>query len=83
MMKGKMGGKCSCGPGNFIWMIISAVVLGLGLWLLLTGIKAQWDGAGSWQLVLTWYAVAIIVIGIGKMFKMKACNCPAHGMHCM
>ncbi|MEK6849259.1 MAG: hypothetical protein AABY01_01670 [Nanoarchaeota archaeon] len=70
--------KCSCGPANFLWMIIAVIVMGVGLWFLVGGLHAQWDASAQWQMVLAWYAIGFLIFGIGKMFKRKANCCSAH-----
>ena len=79
MAKMMGGDKCTCTPANFLWMVIAAIVMGVGLWLLIGGLQGQWQG-GTWQTVLTWYALGFLVMGIGKMFKHKSSGmCPVHG----
>lgn len=71
--------RCTCGPANFLWLIIAVIVMGVGLWLLVNGLQGQWSGVDTWQITLTWYAVGFLVLGIGKMFKHKSCGgCPVH-----
>ena len=71
---------CECGPANFIWIILAAIVLGIGVWLLVGGLQMQWTGM-PWLNTLLWYAAGILVLCIGKCFKMKACSgCPMHSM---
>ncbi|MBI4150561.1 hypothetical protein HY492_00375 [Candidatus Woesearchaeota archaeon] len=73
--------KCTCGPANFLWMVIAVIVMGVGLWFLVGGIRAQWADAGTWQMILVWYALGFLLIGMGKMFKHKSCgNCSMHSM---
>ena len=79
-MAKSMGPVCKCGPANFLWMIIAVIIMGVGLWLLVGGIQAQWNGAATWQMTLVWYSLGLLVYGIGKMFKKRSCTgCPAHG----
>ncbi len=74
--------KCTCGPSNIGWMILASIVLGIGLWLLVGGLKMQWGGDSSeWLTVLLWYAGGILVMCIGKVFKWKSMSgCTAHCM---
>jgi len=74
----KMGeGKCSCSP---VWMIISAIVMAVGIFLLVQGFVTQLQLQGSWDSSdLTWavgyYFVGVLLIGAGKILKWKACSC--------
>ena len=72
------GNKCTCGPANFLWLIIAVIVMGIGAWFVVGGIKAQWDAAAQWQMILVWYSLGLLVWSIGKMFKRKSC-CGACG----
>ncbi len=71
--------KCVCGPSNFGWMILSALVCGVGLWLLVGGLMMQWSGGAMWWQVGLWYAAGALVMSISCCLKKKACSgCPAH-----
>ena len=77
------GATCNCGPANFIWMIIAAVVLAVGLYVLVMALQTQWSGGTPFVNVAAWYALGFIIVTFGKMAKMKAmCSCPAHGKCC-
>ncbi len=72
---------CKCGPANFIWLIVSAAVLAVGVMLLIGGIQMQWT-AGPTLMAGLWIGGGILVLAIGKVFKMKAASgCPAHSHH--
>jgi hypothetical protein len=72
------GPTCSCGPGNWLWVIITAIVMGIGVWLLVGGYLVQSAG-GTWQNSLTWYALSFLVFGIGKAFKKRSAGtCKVH-----
>lgn len=71
--------KCSCTPANFIWVIIAVLIMGIGLWFLVGGVQGQWSGDQTWQVAIIWYALGFLILGIGKMFKWKACSrCSVH-----
>ncbi len=74
------GGRCTCGPGNFLWMIAAVVLFAIGLWLVVGGLFAQWNQKADWLMVMVWYAVGFLILGFGKMCKWKSMNCPAHCM---
>ena len=74
------GNKCECGPANFLWLIIAVIVMGIGIWFVIGGVNAQWNGAAEWQMILVWYSLGLLILSIGKMFKRKSC-CMACGGH--
>lgn len=78
------GAKCTCGPANFIWLIIASIVIGISVYLLVSAIGAQWNGGSTWAgsgwfgLVIA-YALSALVWAIGKLCKWKAMSsCQAH-----
>ena len=74
------GMKCTCSPAGLFWLVLGAIVLAVGVWLFVAGIRMQWDG-GAWLSTLVWYAAGIFVLGLGKMLKWKGCTgCPVHKM---
>lgn len=71
---------CECGPVNFLWVVVSAAVLAVGLMLVVQGVSMQWTGAVTLESFL-WDGLGLLVIMIGKYFKMKAGEgCSMHGM---
>ena len=84
MRMAKMMGKgptCSCGPGNFLWMVIAAVVLAVGVYVFVMALQAQWSGSATFVNVALWYALGVLIITFGKMAKWKSCSgCSAHQM---
>ena len=69
------GGRCSCGPANFGWMLLAAVLFAAGLWMLAYGLCAQWNMKLDWFPTLLWYAGGFFVMMFGKACKWKAMNC--------
>ena len=67
------GNTCKCTPGSLIWLIIGVIVVALGLWSLIKGLALQWTGGAELTKVVFWYALGILVLSIGKIFKRKAC----------
>ena len=77
-----MGGGmvCRCGPSNFIWMIIAAIVLAIGAYVFVLALQTQWAGSATFVNVALWYTLAFIILGFGKLAKMKSMDgCPMHG----
>ncbi|MBI4894465.1 MAG: hypothetical protein HY833_01880 [Candidatus Aenigmarchaeota archaeon] len=77
MGKSEKGEKCSCNP---VWMIVSAIVMAVGLFLVVQGFVSQLQLQGSLESTgLSWtigyYFVGILLIGAGKVMKLKACAC--------
>lgn len=73
MMKMGSGEKCTCTPGSFVWMILGVIVIALGVWSFVKGLMMQWNGSVDWMRIAFWYGLGLLVIGIGKMVKCKAC----------
>lgn len=74
------GQVCKCTPGGFFWVILAAIVMAIGIWLFISGIRVQWAD-GPWLTAMVWYAIGLFVVCVGKVFKMKACGgCPVHKM---
>lgn len=72
-----MAAKCNC---NLLYMVLGALVLGLGVFLFVKGLLLQWNNMGGWMPVV-WYAVGILVMCVGKVLKLKGCgSCSAHPM---
>jgi len=81
----KESAKCVCGPKNVVWMLVAVVIFAVGFWVLIEGLQAQWgsgSGNANWLTLLVWYAVAFLVLWIGKLCKWKSMSCPVHGHHC-
>ena len=79
MAKGKTCTSCSCGPVNFIWMLIAAVVMAIGLYALVMAVQQQWMGSWPFLNVALWYALAFVIFGFGKLAKWKSAEgCDAH-----
>lgn len=64
-------GKCGCNPG---WTLIALILFTIGLYGVAGGFIAQFGGA-SYQTVLPWYFIGLLVLLLAKMSKWKA-----HGM---
>lgn len=82
MMKMGDGEKCTCGPGSFVWLILGVIIIALGVWAFVKGLMMQWGVGGApsadWMRIGFWYALGLLVAGIGKMVKCKACfHCAA------
>lgn len=78
MMKMGDGEKCTCGPGSFVWLILGVIIIALGVWAFIKGLMMQWSGSMDWMRIAFWYALGLLVAGIGKMVKCKACyHCAA------
>ena len=74
------GPTCSCGPSNFIWLIVAAIIMAVGLYVLVMALQTQWNGAAPFVNVALWYALAFIIFAFGKMAKWKSMSgCSAHG----
>lgn len=75
------GATCKCTPGGYAWLVIGVIVMALGLWSVLKGVQAQWEMRSMFDWwVITWYAVGLLVLWIGKTLKCKGCgSCPMHG----
>ncbi|MEM4240321.1 MAG: hypothetical protein QXM31_03695 [Candidatus Woesearchaeota archaeon] len=72
---------CKCTPGGFVWMVIGVIVMALGVWAFVNGLRMQWSGSLEWIKVSFWYALGLLVVCIGKMIKIKGCSsCPVHGL---
>ena len=74
------GMTCTCGPSNFGWMILAAVLFAIGLYFVVWGVYTQWTG-GDWLTAMVWSAIGFLVFMLGKMAKWKAYCCPAHAMN--
>ena len=85
------GDKCTCNPA---WMILSAVLIAVGIFLGVQGFATQLSGqfqasvqGGAWDTsalgwIVGYYFVGVILIGVGKILKWKG-TCSVHAMHKM
>lgn len=72
-----MGGKCTCNP---VWTVVSAIVMAVGIFLAVQGFTIQLQLQGSWDgstlgWIIGYYFVGVLLVGAGKLLKMKACGC--------
>ncbi len=67
------GMKCECGPGSFVWLAISAIIVGIGIWGIVKGYMMQSAGMGFMTVAL-WYAIGVFIFCFGKCLKKKACS---------
>ena len=76
----KKSPSCGCKPSDIAWMIISAIVHGIGLFLLIFGIQQQWTNSAGPGWIIGWYSLAAIILCIGHIMKRKCGeSCSAHG----
>ena len=79
MPKGVKEGKCGCNPA---WMIVGWIIGALGIWALVGGFATQFTSAAPTSVnpnILGWYFVGLLLIGLAKMSKWKACGrCCTH-----
>jgi peptidoglycan biosynthesis protein MviN/MurJ (putative lipid II flippase) len=74
------GMTCSCGPVNFIWMLIAAIVMAIGIYAGVMALQQQWNGTWPFLNVALWYALAFVILSFAKMAKWKSCEgCKVHG----
>ena len=73
------GGKCEC---NLVWMVVAWILGAIGLWALVGGFALQFGSVyptGFDTSVLGWYFVGLVLVGLAKITKWKACgNCSMH-----
>ena len=67
------GPTCKCTPGSLVWLVVGVIVVALGIWSVIKGLMLQWSGAGDLTRIVFWYALGLLVICIGRVFKCKAC----------
>jgi hypothetical protein len=67
------GATCKCTPGSYAWLIIGVIVVALGVWAFVKGLASQLTGGTDWMNIAFWYALGLLIIGIGKVIKCKAC----------
>ena len=72
------GPKCLCGPSNFWFGVLAAIILAIGTYLFVMGFVAQLNGLGTVWETLLWYALGILVMFFGKIAKFKMFSCPSH-----
>ena len=74
----KGGAKCECNWGAGIGAGIVAVV---GIYFLFWGINQQWTAGIAWNWwALLYYLIAVVLLGVSKMWCYKACgSCEVHG----
>ena len=73
MMDSGMCAPASCGPKCILLGLVHAVLASAGLFVIVGGIMKQWSGMMPWSNIVLWHTGGMILWGIAKMAKMKAC----------
>ena len=63
-------GKCEC---NWFMMILGVVVMAVGLWLVVKAFFMQGQPSSDMWMTMIYYAIGILVLCVGKIFKHKGC----------
>jgi len=75
VLEAKASGKCKCNPA---FMVLGWILGALGLWALVGGFATQFTSAAPTVVnvnVLGWYFAGLLLVGLAKMAKWKACGC--------
>ena len=77
MVKAKVisggGPSCKCTPGSLLWLVIGVIIVALGIWAAVKGFVLQFNGSMDWMRIVFWYALGLLVMCVGRVFKCKAC----------
>jgi len=66
------GKKCTC---NFGYMVIAWILFAVAIYVLISGIAAQFQGIMTWQEILLTYFIGVVILSLGKLSKWKGVGC--------